>query len=175
MDGIAKLGGLLLERPRIVVTVAVGSLILVAAAVWIFILADSSDRPPVAAPDVSKNFKVCQLDTQSSAEATTVWRAVQAAAGKAPINAQRLTLPATADEDPIPYFNSLLALHCQLVVTVGTGLSAATQTVAANKPQQNFLNIGTPTNLANVRTIALPLTKPDVITAAVLAAQRTPS
>ena len=128
---------------------------------------------PVAYTNISRNYKTCLLTTtQDAALAAPIWQAIQQATTHAPINAQQLTPPTGTTTQLIPYFNSLIALHCQLVITTGADLTDALTTIAARNPRTHFLNIGSSINQPNIHSIITPLTNPDTITTYVLNATR---
>ncbi|HEV3358529.1 MAG TPA: hypothetical protein VG247_17165 [Pseudonocardiaceae bacterium] len=123
----------------------------------------------VAYTNISRNYKTCLLTTtQNSFQAAPIWKAIRQATTHAPINAQQLTPPTGTTAQLVPYFNSLIALHCQLIVTTGTDLTDALATTATNNPDSHFVNIGTAINQPNIHTIITPLANPDVITTYVL-------
>lgn len=148
--------------------------VLVAAVVTMLVLFVFADDPaPAAKADISSNFKVCVLDTgPGERDAKTVWNGVQSATKKAPINAQKLAVPAGSAVDPVPYLNSLVQLRCQFVITRGVELAEALTAVATNNPDTSFLHIGDPVDLPNVRTVQAAAVTPALIRDVVLAAQR---
>lgn len=123
-------------------------------------------------PDVSSHFKACLLTSANSADTDRVWRGVQASAGAGSINAQKLVVPDDATEEAGPYFASLIASQCRLIVADGTNFSADLQAVASVNPATKFVIVGTPVTLPNVRNIPYPVTEPSRITEEVMAAQR---
>lgn len=140
------------EHRRTAIGVASG--ILIAVAVTVFILLNSSKpSQAITYTNISRNFKACLLSTTHNAsDAGRAWQAMQAATTQEPINAQHITAPPGQTTDLVAYFNSLVALHCQLIVTVGDDLHDALTDTATRNPQIHFLNIGAPINLANVHT-----------------------
>lgn len=148
-------------------TVGIAALaVAIAAVVTILVWPGSpTTTPRVAYTNISRNYKTCLLTTaQNAAQAAPVWKALQNATTRAPINAQQLTATDGATDQLTPYFNTLIALHCQLIVTTGTDLTDALTTVASSNPRSHFLNIGTAINRPNIHTIPTPLTNPDTIT-----------
>jgi basic membrane lipoprotein Med (substrate-binding protein (PBP1-ABC) superfamily) len=123
-------------------------------------------------PDVSSHFKTCLLTSANSPDTDRVWRGVQASTGAGSINAQKLVVPNDATTEAGPYFASLIASQCRLIVADGQTFSADLQAVASTNPATKFVNVGTPVNLPNVRNIPSPVTEPSRITEEVLAAQR---
>lgn len=123
-------------------------------------------------PDVSSHFKACLLTSANSIDADPVWRGVQASNGTGSINAQKLVVPTDATGEAGPYFASLVASQCRLIVADGTTFSADLLAVASMNPATKFVSVGTPVTLPNVRNITYPLTEPSRITEEVLAAQR---
>jgi len=139
----------------------------------LLVLAFTDDSAPLARTDISSKFKVCLLDVaQGGSDAKIVWNAVRSAAEEAPINAQHLTVPAGSNVDPAPYLNSLIELHCHLVIISGVELGEALKAAAANHPDARFLSIGVPVDLPNVRTIPISEETPTLIRDEVLATAR---
>ncbi|MEV7395155.1 transposase [Streptomyces sp. NPDC091215] len=52
----------------------------------------------------------------------------------------------------LPYVNSLVQRHCGLIVSVGPDLHDAVTTAARHNPRQQFIIVGSPVKLANVRS-----------------------
>jgi hypothetical protein len=155
-----------------VIAAGVGAIV-IAILVAILVWPSNPPSPPVAYTNISRNYKTCLLSTtQDAAESAPVWKAIQDATAHAPVNAQQLTPPVGNTDQLTPYFNSLIALRCQLIVSVGDDLADALVITAASNPRLHFLNIGSPTHQANIHTIPTPLTKPDSVTEYVLAATR---
>jgi basic membrane lipoprotein Med (substrate-binding protein (PBP1-ABC) superfamily) len=145
----------------------------IAAVVTILVWPSSPTAPPIVYANVSRNYKACLITTtQDAAQAAPVWKAIQSAAIHAPINAQQIIPPTGTTDQLIPYFNSLIALHCQLIVTTGTDLTDALTTIATQNPRVRFLKIGAAISQPNIHTIPTPLTNPDSITAYVVSATR---
>ena len=128
------------------IALAVGGLVLVGAG-WL-LFGRSSQPQQQAIYSVSQNYRVCLAST---AAATPAWPALQAAHGA--INAQQVTVPASAVGDQVPYLNGLLALKCRLIVVAGADLHDAATTVAKANPKQQFVTVGTPLNLPNVHDL----------------------
>lgn len=148
-----------------------GAVVLIAAIVTIVIITSQpAPTRPAAYNNISRNFKTCLLTTTADTALTaTDWAAIQTATQNRPINAQHLVAPTGPTETLIPYLNSLLALHCQLIISAGTDLTATLTTVAKNHPQQRFANISPiKTGLRNVRDLAddAPASITDLVTTA---------
>jgi basic membrane lipoprotein Med (substrate-binding protein (PBP1-ABC) superfamily) len=131
------------SRPKAVYWTGAAIVIIVAIITDVVVMANrSTPTQPVAYTNISRNFKACLLTTTAdTTEATPDWVEVQAAAQNRPINAQHVVAPSGSTSELVPYLNSLLALHCQLIITAGPDLSAALGTVAKAHPQQQFANI----------------------------------
>ncbi len=131
-----------------------GAAVVVIVAVTIGLVLANQPAPgmPVVYTNISRNFKTCLLTT--TADNSTVWTAIQAAARNRPINAQHVVAPSGPAGELVPYLNSLLALHCQLIVTAGPDLAGPLATVAKTHPGQRFANISkTSTGLPNVHDL----------------------
>ncbi|WP_236795282.1 hypothetical protein [Amycolatopsis sp. GM8] len=142
----------------------------IALAIVMWVLPDS---PPQAVvyTNVSANFKACLLSTTRDADDSEhVWPAIQAAGTRAAINAQHITAPAGTSDQLVPYLNSLISLHCGLIITAGTDLTQPALDVAKTHPQQRFLIQPPHDPLANVDSIP---SQPDALTALVAAAAPT--
>lgn len=150
------------------ITTIVGVVVLAgaaAAAVW---LLPEGSAPAVAYTNVSTNYRVCLLSTTGDTDDTgRVWPAIQAASTRAAINAQHITAPAGRDEQLVPYVNSLISLHCGLIITVGTDLTQPTVDVAKTHPQQRFLVQPPHEPMANVESLP---DQPEALTALVASA-----
>lgn len=131
-----------------------GAAVLVIAAIIIGVVLTNQPTPtqPIAYTNISRNYKTCLLTTTAYTTATAPdWTAIQTAARNRPINAQHLVAPSETTNDLAPYLNSLLALHCQLIITAGPDLPATLAQIAKTHPQQQFANISqTTTGLPNV-------------------------
>lgn len=150
---------------------AVVAVAIVGAAVAAIVLSTSSEPASVAYANVSRNFRVCMLTTtKDTADANRVWPAIQAATARAPVNAERVTAPAGTDTQLAPYVNSLIALHCGLIVGAGHDLTAPLTSAAKSHANQHFLTLDKPDGPANVA--AMP-TRPADLTGAVITASRT--
>ena len=149
---LAEVRAVLRRHFRLTVGAAAALVVAVVTVLVVFVF--TSGPAPSAQPDISSNFKVCLLDSaQGEGDAKIVWNGVQSATKKVPINAQQLTVPAGSGVDPAPYLNSLVQLHCQLVITSGVELADALKAAATNNPDIRFLHIGDPVDLPNVRTV----------------------
>lgn len=160
---MAALPTTLRKRWRLLTALVAGVVIAAVAAVLVF----TGSPPPqhVAYTNISRNFKTCLLSTTDDpTDATRTWQAIQAATKHAAINAQHITAPAGPTTQLLPYANSLVALHCQLIVTTGDTLHDTLITTAQHNPHLHFLNIGTTTSLPNVHTIPTTDTNPTDIT-----------
>jgi hypothetical protein len=158
------------------IVIIVSALLVAAAGVVAVIVVTKNDSQPPTKPivyaNVSQNFKACLLTTANdSVDVPTVWSAIQMATSRAPINAQHLTIPPAARQDLTPYLNSLLALHCRLIVTAGGELRDTLVAVAKLHPEQHFANVGLATGLANVHDFP-DSTNGSVITDYIVAAAR---
>ena len=111
---------------------------------------------PVAYTNVSRNFKTCLLTTAANGEyATPIWAAIQSVTQRKPINVQHIIAPPGTIANLATYLNSLLALHCQLVITAGPDLVPALSVTATAHPHQSFANISTTgTNEPNIHDLS---------------------
>jgi basic membrane lipoprotein Med (substrate-binding protein (PBP1-ABC) superfamily) len=136
---------------------ALGTAAVIAAGVTIGLVLSHQDNSPqpVAYTNISRNFKACLLTTTADQTQTMqVWHAVQAAARHRPINAQHVLVTPGTTSAMVPYLNSLLSLHCGLIITAEPGITNALTTVAKDHPQQSFANLsGVTTNLANIQDL----------------------
>jgi len=149
--------------------IAAPTAVVVLAATVAAVLATTGSEPAaVAYANVSRNFRVCMLaTTKDTADADRIWPAIQAATGRAPINAERVTAPAGTDAQLTPYVNSLLSLHCGLIVGAGHDLSGPISSAAKSHASQRFLTLDKTEVATN---IALVPAAPADLTAAVVAA-----
>ena len=170
MKNVRRVFSALLKHWKITTPIAVA---IVGAAIAAIVLITSSEPATVAYANVSRNFRVCMLTTtKDTADANRVWPAIQAATARAPVNAERVPAPAGTDTQLAPYVNSLIALHCGLIVGAGHDLTAPLTSAAKSHENQHFLTLDKPDGPANVA--AMPTQSAD-LTAAVLAAARTPA
>lgn len=140
---------------------------IIGAAVTAIVLTTSSEPATVAYANVSRNFRVCMLTTtKDTADANRVWPAIQAATAHAPVNVERVTAPAGTDTQLAPYVNSLIALHCGLIVGAGHDLTAPVTSAAKTHANQHFLTLDKPDGPANVAAIPA---QPAALTADILA------
>lgn len=144
-------------RHRRKIAYGIGAAVVLIAAITTAVIISSQPAAPqpVAYNNISRNFKTCLLTTNANTTLTaSAWTAIQTAARNRPINAQHLVAPAGAIDTLIPYLNSLISLHCQLIITAGPDLTTTLTTVAKTYPHQQFANISpVTTNLANVRDL----------------------
>jgi hypothetical protein len=134
----------------------------------VFLLTSTSGPKPITYANLSPNFRVCLLSTTNdAADAGRLWPAVQAATGKAAINAEHITAPAGTSDTLVPYLNSLIAMHCGLIISAGEDLTQPTITVAKTHPQQHFLAPQPDETLSNVTPIPQ---QPEALTTTVVAA-----
>jgi basic membrane lipoprotein Med (substrate-binding protein (PBP1-ABC) superfamily) len=154
---IARAGLAALRRHRATTAVAVGAFSAAAIAAA-FLLASAGRSGQPARPsyaNISRNFHLCLFTTtRDSAARGAAWGAVQQAKQKTAINAQQLTPPPGSASQLVPYLDSLVSLHCQLIITAGEDVQTATAEVATKDPQQPFVDIGGTGSLPNVTNIA---------------------
>lgn len=168
MKKFRRLFSILLKHWKITTPIGVAT---VGAAVAVIILTTSSEPPAVAYANVSRNFRVCMLTTtKDTADANRAWPAIQAASAHAPVNAERVTAPAGTDTQLAPYVNSLIALHCGLIIGAGHDLTTPLTSAAKSHTNQHFLTLDKPDGPANVAAIPA---QPADLTAAVLTAAHT--
>jgi hypothetical protein len=160
------------DRRKIVYGAVAAILVLSAIITGVILANQPAPTQPIAYTNISRNYKTCLLTTTANTTATAAdWTAIQAAARNRPINAQHIVAPSGSSSDLVPYLNSLLALHCQLIITAGPDLPATLAQVAKTHPQQQFVNISqTATGLPNVQD--LPNSTPTTITNLVTTACR---
>ncbi|MFR9799521.1 hypothetical protein ACL02U_27050 [Streptomyces sp. MS06] len=109
--------------------------------------------PKVVASNVSQNFRACLINDQRDATmAQPVWSALQQSASGSDVNAQRIEVPQSDQSASLPYVNSLVQRKCGLIIAVGPNLHSAVVSAARHNPHQNFISIGTPISLPNVRS-----------------------
>lgn len=155
------------------ITISAGVVVVAGAVVALVVwLMPDGSPPTVVYTNVSANFKVCLLSTtRDTADTNRVWPAIQAATRRAAINAQHVTAPAGPSDQVVPYLNSLIALHCGLIITAGPDLTPPAMDAAKTHPPQRFLVQPPHEPLANVDSIP---DQPDALTALVAAAVPAP-
>jgi len=155
MRRLRQLRDLVRRNTKITITVAVAAVLIAATTITLIALTPSpTPSTPVAYTNISRNFKTCLLSTADEADqAQPVWHAIQTAATRAAINAQHITAPTGPTATLVPYLNSLIALHCQLIVTTGNAVHDALITTATSNPRTQFLNIGPQATLPNVHDL----------------------
>lgn len=137
-------------------------------AVLVFVLTTPSTPEAITYTDLSRNFRVCLLSTtRDAADVNRLWPAVQAASRKVAINAEHVTAPAGTNDELVPYLNSLIAIHCGLIITAGHDLTEPTIAVAKTHPQQHFLIPSPHDTLPNVDSVP---EQPDALTTTVVSA-----
>jgi basic membrane lipoprotein Med (substrate-binding protein (PBP1-ABC) superfamily) len=146
--------------------------VIVGAAITAVVLLTSGPAPQaIAYANVSRNYRVCLLSTtKDAAETDRIWPAVQAATTRAPINAEHVTAPAGTPDQLTPYLNSLLSLHCGLIIGAGPDLVAPISTAAKRHPNQHFITSEKPPGSANISSIPR---EPSDLTAAIVTASHT--
>ncbi|HWD03249.1 MAG TPA: hypothetical protein VG674_12440 [Amycolatopsis sp.] len=108
----------------------------------------------IAYANVSRNYRVCLLSTTNdTADTNRIWPAIQAATTRAPINAEHVTAPTGTPDQLTPYLNSLLSLHCGLIIGAGPDLAGPIATLAKTHPNQHFLAAERPPGSVNVNAI----------------------
>ncbi|QRP49087.1 hypothetical protein [Amycolatopsis sp. FDAARGOS 1241] len=145
------------------------AVVFVGAVIAGIVLLTSGPAPQaIAYANVSRNYRVCLLSTtKDTAETNQIWPAVQAATTRAPINAEHVTAPAGTPAQLTPYLNSLLSLHCGLIIGAGPDLAAPISTVAKSHPNQHFITSEKPPGSANISSIPR---EPGDLTAAIVTA-----
>jgi hypothetical protein len=148
------------------ITAPAATIVAGAAAAGVLLLAPGAEPQAVTYANVSRNYRVCMLSTTKDADdANRAWPAIQAATGRAPINAQRVKAPAGTVDQLAPYLNSLLSLHCGLIIGAGPDLLAPIEAAAKSHPNQHFLASNPKNGTANVKAIP---SKAEDLTAAVV-------
>lgn len=101
-------------------------------------------RPrPISYRNISRNFRACLLTSGAPTDLSRdTWHAMQKAGSHAAINAQHINAPEVPAAQLAPYLNSLIAMHCGLIVTAGMSISSTVETAARKHPKQEFLTVG---------------------------------
>lgn len=142
----------------------------IGAAVLFLLLPDPAPEA-ITYTNLSTNFRVCAISTTNDAtDSGRLWPAIQAATHKAAINAEHITAPAGTSDTLMPYLNSLIAMHCGLIITVGQDLTEPAITVAKTHPQQHFLVPQPHEPVTNVDPLPQ---EPDALTTTVVSAAQT--
>jgi hypothetical protein len=171
MNAITRLSRSI-ARHRVRTAGITAAVLAIAAVVVIVSWPNSATTTPIAYTNISRNYKTCLITTTGDAtQAAPMWKAIQTATTRAPINAQQLIPPTGTTAELLPYFNSLLALHCQLVVAAGPDLTDALTATATANPRVHFLDVGA-TNVSKPNVHHIAQADPNAITSYVLGATR---
>ncbi|MFE4963398.1 hypothetical protein [Streptomyces sp. NPDC056660] len=153
---VHRFAGLVRGHPAVAAAMAV--VLLAVLSLTALLTGDRSDRPRAA--NVSRNFRACLLVSPAGATDARLsqvsWQGMQDAARSGGVNAQRFPTPTIDAEDALPYFNGAVQHHCELIVTVGTGMKAATEAAAHANPHQEFVIIGATSARPHISAIAAP-------------------
>ncbi|WP_329262460.1 hypothetical protein OG223_45460 [Streptomyces sp. NBC_01478] len=153
---VHRFAGLVRGHPVIAATTAA----LLLAAVTLTVLLTGGQRAQPRAANVSGNFRACLLVTPAGATDARLsqasWQGMQDAAQSGGVNAQRFPTPTIDTKAALPYFNGAVQHHCELIVTVGTGMKPATEAAARANPHQNFVIIGATSARPHIAAIAAP-------------------
>ncbi|MEU9406989.1 hypothetical protein AB0E08_15080 [Streptomyces sp. NPDC048281] len=153
---VHRVTGLVRGHPVVAATAAVT--LLAALTLTVLIGGDRSARPEAA--NVSRNFRACLLVSPAGATDARLsqasWQGMQDAARSGGVNAERFPAPTIDAKAALPYFNGAVQHHCELIVTVGTGMKPATEAAARANPHQQFVIIGATSAHPRVAAIAAP-------------------
>ncbi|MEU9451359.1 hypothetical protein [Streptomyces sp. NPDC048277] len=132
--------------------------LLAALSLTALLTGDRSAQPRAA--NVSRNFRACLLVSPAGATDARLsqasWQGMQDAARSGGVNAERFPAPTVDAKAALPYFNGAVQHHCELIVTVGTGMRPATEAAARANPRQQFVIIGAASAQPRVSAIAAP-------------------
>ncbi|WP_405864473.1 hypothetical protein OG407_38580 [Streptomyces sp. NBC_01515] len=150
---VHRLTGLVRGHP--VVTAAV---LVVVLSLTALLTGGGSTQPRAA--NVSRNFRACLLVSPAGATDARLsqasWQGMQDAARSGRVNAQRFPAPTIDVKAALPYFNGAVQHHCELIVTVGTGMKPATEAAARANPHQEFVIIGATSARPRISAITAP-------------------
>ncbi|MBO4256173.1 hypothetical protein [Streptomyces griseorubiginosus] len=139
---VRSLVALVRRRPALSSTVLA---LAVVTAVVLAVVLPVGPRAPRAA-NVSRNLRVCLLDTPANSTdavlARATWQGMQDAAATGKVNAQRYPDPTIDATGSLPYINGAVQHHCGLIFAVGTGMRGATEAAAKANPRQRFVLVG---------------------------------
>lgn len=147
-----------LVRGHPVIAAATAAVLLTVVSLTALLSGGGTASPQAA--NVSGNFRACLLVSPSNATDSRLseasWRGLQDAARSGGVNAQRFPAPTIDAKAALPYFNGAVQHHCELIVTVGTGMKPATEAAARANPHQEFVIIGATSTRPHISAIAAP-------------------
>ncbi|MCH5672356.1 hypothetical protein [Streptomyces gilvus] len=134
---------------------AVVALAVLTAVVLALVLPAGPSAPRAA--NVSRNLRVCLLDTPANSTDAVLtratWQGMQGAAATGKVNAQRYPDPTIDATGSLPYVNGAVQHQCGLIFAVGTGMRGATEAAAKANPRQQFVLVGAVSAQAHVSAI----------------------
>jgi basic membrane lipoprotein Med (substrate-binding protein (PBP1-ABC) superfamily) len=147
-----------LVRGHPVIAAATAAVLLTVMALTALMGGGGTASPQAA--NVSGNFRACLLVSPANATDARLsqasWQGMQDAVRSGGVNAQRIPAPTIDAKAALPYFNGAVQHHCELIVTVGTGMKPATEAAARANPHQEFVIIGATSARPHVAAIAAP-------------------
>ncbi|MFJ9559155.1 hypothetical protein ACIRQQ_03820 [Streptomyces fuscichromogenes] len=153
---VHRLAGLVRGHP--VIAAATAAVLLAAVSLTALLAADRGTHPRAA--NVSRNYRACLLVSPAGATDARLsqesWQGMQDAARSGEVNAERFPTPTIDAKAALPYFNGAVQHHCELIVTVGTGMKPATEAAARANPHQQFVIIGATSAHPHISAIAAP-------------------
>ncbi|MFD8721414.1 hypothetical protein ACFV2H_26365 [Streptomyces sp. NPDC059629] len=153
---VHRFAGLVRGHPVIAATTA--AVLLAVLSLTALLTGGGSTQPQAA--NVSRNFRACLLVSPAGAADARLsqvsWQGMQDAARSGGVNAQRFQAPTIDAKAALPYFNGAVQHHCELIVTVGTGMKPATEAAARANPHQEFVIVGATSARPHISAIAAP-------------------
>ncbi|MEU9242228.1 hypothetical protein [Streptomyces sp. NPDC048385] len=147
-----------LVRGHPVIAAATAAVLVAVLSLTVLLAGDRSAQPRAA--NVSRNFRACLLVSPAGATDTRLsqasWQGMQDAARSGGVNAQRFPTPTIDAKAALPYFNGAVQHHCELIVTVGTGMRPATEAAARANPHQEFVIVGAGSARPHISAITAP-------------------
>ena len=106
----------------------------------------SGGRPDKAIDNASLNPSVCMVtrssDPLNAGLVTATWSALQEAAERGMVNAQRIPVPSAATNTALPYLNGAVSRNCRLLIAVGAPLAPVLERAARTPRQTRFVLVG---------------------------------
>ncbi|WP_329174530.1 hypothetical protein [Streptomyces sp. NBC_01477] len=112
----------------------------------------------ITAANVSQNLRACLVTGPTGAQEAPLvrgsWDGLRETAKNGKVNAQRFTVPDTKPDVALPFLNGVVQQQCEVIITAGGPMQAATEAAARANPRQRFAIVGSPATRPNITAVA---------------------